>query len=181
MFGLAPCLCRKHVDRRELCGCHDRRLVMSSWGLGAVDRIGTVTYDSCRYTADYIGKALTGVRSAEYGAREAPFAAISQGVGRDYCDAHADELRARKGLTIHGVHVGLPRYFARRLGIEAVPGEEFDQAEWKRRGKWYQADLNLYDPSDERMAVAAARRARAALFSREPGRRSHPGNELEGA
>lgn len=133
-FGLKPCVCQARPD--EVCQCSDRKVVMESWGHGGVDRLGTVTYDSCRYVADYIGKKVVGRRALEtYGLQEAPFSVMSRGIGARYVDDHAEQLRSSRTVTVHGVPVGLPRYYMHRLGLEA----EFSRdsvVPSKRRWRW---------------------------------------------
>lgn len=104
-----------------------------------MDRFGTVTYDSARYIADYIGKALTGERSAEYGLRVPPFQHMSKGIGRAYVDAHKHELRQIQHVTVRGVQVGLPRYYGARLEVsvwKAKPDETVVRAPSSVRRSW---------------------------------------------
>jgi len=141
VFGLRPCTCFESSKGVLLCRCHDRVVMHEVWGKGAVDRFGTVTYDSARYTADYIGKAI--VADPEVWTSKglaAPFQVMSQGLGRDFVDMNAEQLRLRKGVTIHGVPVGLPRYYATRLGIKLDPIErqviEEATPESRKRHMW---------------------------------------------
>lgn len=115
VFGIAPCSCPDSQSPVEECGCEDRELVMRCWGHGGVGRIGTVTYKSARYCADYIGKADS---SKVVGKREREFHVMSKGIGRGYIELNEDRLRVDRGVTIMGNHVGLPRYYANKLGIE---------------------------------------------------------------
>lgn len=104
----------------------DRNLVAEAWGLGRTS-VGTVTADSILYVVDYTSKAVLGKGAAdEYEAtgRERPFALCSKGLGARWCDAHADALREH-GVMVDGVPVGLPRYFARRVGL-ARGGSELE-------------------------------------------------------
>ncbi|WNK14050.1 MAG: replication initiator protein [Microvirus sp.] len=124
IFGLEQCSCSKERWKRATlnpgvpCGCRDRDLVLKNWGHGGVDRLGTVTYDSARYCADYIGKAVTGMKAVGfYGLRQAPFQVMSTGLGRKYVDENREQLLETLGVTVHGVPMGLPRYYAHRLEV----------------------------------------------------------------
>lgn len=95
----------------------DRGVVDKTWSLGRTN-VGTVTEASMRYVADYVTRKVYGEEAVKvYGDRVPPYARMSQGLGRDFCDAHAEQLRESLAITRRGVEVGLPRYFARRLGI----------------------------------------------------------------
>lgn len=145
VFGLRPCSCSKRQSPGEVCRCEDRRAVFDAWGHGGVDRLGVVTYDSARYCADYIGKVVTGRHSYwEYTYRhlQVPFQVMSQGIGRQYVDLNSDELASRMGVTVHGVQVGLPRYYLHRLekgGKEVrsfLEREYFEVVPSRRRNTW---------------------------------------------
>ena len=57
----------------------DDNRINDAWGLGAV-HLGSVTYQSCRYVADYIGKVYSDEKhKVLYGDREKPFALMSKG------------------------------------------------------------------------------------------------------
>lgn len=96
----------------------DRQLVGETWGLGRTG-VGTVTADSILYVCDYATKSVLGkgaVKEYDDTGRERPFALVSRGMGANWCDDHAEALIAG-GMTIDGNPVGVPRYYARRLGI----------------------------------------------------------------
>ena len=82
---------------------------MKTWGKGGIDKFGSVTYESCRYTADYISKAQT--QKDTYIDREPPFLIISKGMGRKYAEEYAEELLEGKGITHKGVSLTVPRYY----------------------------------------------------------------------
>lgn len=133
--------------------------MMKAWNLGGVSRIGSASFDSARYVADYIGKALTGAMAVLYGEREPPFHVFSKGLGRGFVDAYADSLRSREGVTIRGVQVGLPRYYASRLGIEHR--RVVDQAPSRIRRVWVggipEEVVDLSIPREQREADTEAR------------------------
>lgn len=117
IFGMHPCHCRSTNQATDPCTCGTRKILTQAWGLGAVGRCGTVTYDSARYCADYIGKQLIGEDKDFYKNKQRPFALMSLGLGRDFLIQNAQQLTEQRGCTIHGAQVGLPRYYAKKLGI----------------------------------------------------------------
>lgn len=113
VFGLRPCTCdARRVTPGDYCNCVDRRMVMDCWSHGGVDRLGKVEYDSARYVADYVGKSYHfGNLVKRFGSRQRPFQVMSKGIGRRFVLQHALQIAENKSLTIHGAHVGLPRYY----------------------------------------------------------------------
>lgn len=96
----------------------EKDLVRLAWGHGNV-YLGTVTMQSARYVADYVGKAVTGERGkALYGGRRAPFAVMSQGIGRGFVDGNRDQLLRLGVVTVGGRPMGMPRYYRARLERE---------------------------------------------------------------
>lgn len=96
----------------------DRQEVDEAWGLGRT-QVGSVTSSSIVYVCDYATKSVLGKGAVEkYDARglERPFSVCSKGLGAAWCDAHAEQI-AVSGVTVDGKECGLPRYFARRLGL----------------------------------------------------------------
>lgn len=94
--------------------------IKASWNLGFV-KIGTVTYDSCRYVAQYVDKKYNGDLAKQvYGLRQIPFQLQSQGIGKQFCLSHAEQLKENLGCTINGVPVGLPRYYRKILDIDKM-------------------------------------------------------------
>jgi hypothetical protein len=102
----------------------DKLLIEQNWPFGFVT-IGTVTYESCRYTAQYIQKKVLGIEAEdEYKDREPPFQLQSQGLGLKYA---LDYLEMYKGkLTVDGKIFSIPRYFRDKTGIE-IPQEYYDK------------------------------------------------------
>ena len=94
-----------------------RALLKKTWGLGMV-HVGSVTYDSCRYVAQYIQKKIVGRdAAAEYGDREAPFALMSKKIGQKYALKRADQIKKNLCVKKNGKPAGLPRYYRKILGI----------------------------------------------------------------
>lgn len=93
-------------------------VIQDNWPYGFVKN-GTVTYDSCRYVADYIGKSVLGkeAQAAYYGQLVPPFARMSQGLGKQFIYDNADRIRDTQKITVRGVPVGLPRYYRKKLDL----------------------------------------------------------------
>jgi hypothetical protein len=128
-------------------GVQEKALVQEAWPFGLI-HLGTVTKASVRYTADYVGKAvsprdgrrkrgqeaydiLTGRR---YGDRQVPYAVMSQGLGRAYVDAHGFSF-LRHGVTSEGSRVPTPRYYRERLSRERVVVSAM---------RWFQRQADLW-------------------------------------
>nr|QJB20379.1 MAG: replication initiator protein [Microvirus sp.] len=96
----------------------DQKLVDEAWGLGFT-YFGSVTYDSCRYTADYIMKSFIGKKAKDfYGDREPPFSLKSIGIGKRYALDNAERLKKNRYITIRGRKIGLPRYYGKVLHLD---------------------------------------------------------------
>lgn len=99
----------------------DKELIYDNWQKCAFERldIGTVTYDSCRYVADYVLKKYNGDKQKEeYGEIQPPFQTCSQGIGKRFALDNSDYIRDNMYLYIHGVKVGIPRYYLKVLGLK---------------------------------------------------------------
>lgn len=100
-------------------GMSYRELIQEVWPHGFV-YVGTVTYDSARYVADYIQKKYSGLLAQEvYGNRERPFQLQSKGIGQSYMEENQKQILQQLKCTINGVNHGLPRYYKKKLGIDA--------------------------------------------------------------
>lgn len=136
--------------------------------------VGSVTYDSCRYVADYVGKKYNGdFAKSVYGERQVPFQLQSGGIGRRFALDHADQLEANLGCTIHGAQVGLPRYYRKVLEIDteamAVKALEHEEAIAEHYGaKGYIGEAAIARPLHEARQQADVNvKARQALFKRD--------------
>lgn len=99
-------------------GIDEKPLVEKVWGKGRVD-LGTVTYDSCRYVADYVLKKYNGEKMKEvYNGRINPFKTGSQGLGERFALANRASLEEEEVIRLRGQKVGLPRYYRKKLGLE---------------------------------------------------------------
>lgn len=83
--------------------------ITAAWQhMGAI-HIGTVTYDSARYVADYVHKLKYEKRTGQ------PFAIMSNGLGKGYALRNAEKLREDPTITIHGTSVGVPKYYQKKI------------------------------------------------------------------
>lgn len=94
---------------------HDEATINSAWTKGFT-KIGTVTYDSCRYVADYLFlyKKVDIERLRD---KKETFLVCSNGIGRDYALKNKTSFLERGYTTVRGVPVGLPRYYQHLLEI----------------------------------------------------------------
>jgi len=98
--------------------CYDGPAI-TNWSQGHV-YIGSVTYDSVRYTADYIQKKYNsdlGRQLYTNTGREYPFQLQSKGIGRRWCEDHREELIENMEISMRGQKVGLPKYYQECLGL----------------------------------------------------------------
>ena len=89
------------------------------WSMGKVD-YGTVTYDSCRYVAQYIDKKFYGKMSFdEYfmNCRVPPFRLSSLGLGLRFVMDNKVQLTEQLHTTVRGIPCSLPRYYVSKLDI----------------------------------------------------------------
>lgn len=123
----------------------DEKVIEACWSRGFV-HTGTVTYDSARYTADYVQKKLYGdLARREYVGREAPFQIQSLGLGRDWLEENQGQVREYLKCTIRGVNVGLPRYYKKKLELSA---EELREAAVEGRQELLDHYLDKYGELD---------------------------------
>lgn len=95
----------------------DQKTIERTWNKGYV-YCGSVTYDSCRYVADYIMKKYDGKKAKDvYGDKQVPFSKISKGIGKDFAMGQAEYIKGRMGITHRGIEVGIPRYYKKVLEI----------------------------------------------------------------
>jgi len=154
-------------------GAWSSRLIDKAWPFG-FNVVGSVSYDSCRYVADYVGKKYNGdFAKSVYGERQVPFQLQSGGIGRRFALDHADQLEANLGCTIHGAEVGLPRYYRKVLKIDtatmAVKALEHEEALAEHYGaKGYVGEAEISRPLYEARQQADVNvKARQALFKRD--------------
>lgn len=88
------------------------------WPYG-FNTVGTVTYDSARYCADYIFKAHLGKSESKFerAGVERPFQIWSRGIGLDYFE-HNFERLFNDGVVFQGKSIGLPAYYKKKLNMD---------------------------------------------------------------
>lgn len=102
IFGLAPLL-------------GDQALIERAWPHGNVFT-GSVTYNSARYVAGYIGKKKYGeLAEKEYGDRKPPFQIQSRGIGERFLQDNKERILEDLELTLYGKQCGIPRYYKKLL------------------------------------------------------------------
>lgn len=134
-----------------------REAVSRSWNYGLV-HFGSVTHDSIQYVAGYVHKKLTGPEAERvYGSRlESPFQLQSQGLGKGFIERFGDKVIKDLDITIHGKHVGIPRYYKKKLGLSHV---QLAQKAVDRENEViaYYSDKGITDEHELRHAIQAAR------------------------
>lgn len=156
-------------------GQADQSLVEDAWPYGFV-KLGTVTYDSCRYVAQYVDKKFNGAVAKEvYGDREIPFQLASQGLGRQFALDNRERLERDLGCTVDGNPVGLPRYYRKVLDLDTSQlAAKAQEAQEEIRSVFAQRGV-AEDGNDYVFARAAGRaqadidlRSRLSLKSKGP-------------
>lgn len=136
-------------------------VLLEAWNYG-FNSTGTVTYDSCRYVAGYCIDKLTGPMALEvYGDREPPFQLQSKGLGREWCDEFADQLKDGKEFTLQGRPIGMPAYYARRLDFK----DTYRAA--KKSMSHHEDVMEHVDIGLEQMALRRYEAARIDVLSRD--------------
>jgi len=105
-------------------GLRDQNLVNDIWGKGFVD-FGTVTFESCRYTANYLDKKYYGQLAEDYytrHGREVPFQVVSQGIGLRFAEANKDSIAEDLFISMQGDKHSIPRFYRKKL---ALPSSSF--------------------------------------------------------
>lgn len=100
-------------------GTSDSKLIEDNWNKGHV-KVGTLTYQSCRYVAGYVQKKLYG-KGAEYykdNGLVPPFSRCSKGLGLEYVDKYWNKLYSMGLVTVGGVPMALPRYYTKKLDFD---------------------------------------------------------------
>jgi hypothetical protein len=142
----------------------DKKLVEDNWPFGFI-KVGTVTYESCRYTAQYVQKKIIGVEQLDfYKDREVPFQIQSQGLGLRYALDYLEKFNGK--LTIDGKVFKVPRYFRDKTGIQ-IPDSYYDEMCEKTDEKLLGHGLTLddYDIVEARQRTQSAR-SLASRFNR---------------
>lgn len=96
---------------------YDSPLLREVWGKGEV-RIGSVTFDSASYVANYATKKIVGKGAAEhYQGRKPEFLLMSRGgrraggIGRSWIERFASDVYPSDEVIVRGVQARPPRYY----------------------------------------------------------------------
>jgi hypothetical protein len=111
----------------------DKEDVEDCWNAGLV-HMGTVTYDSARYVADYIQKDDRGevYCNENYLYRTPPFSLMSKGIGKRFAEDNQEQILQQMDITMHGHSVGIPKFYKKVLDLE---GDEYFKEEAIKRNK----------------------------------------------
>lgn len=127
---------------------NDKELIEQNWTKGFV-KIGSVTYDSCRYVCGYVQKKLYGKGAKEYEDRGliAPFSRMSKHLGESYVDKYYNKLWNQETVTVRGVPMGLPRYYQKKMDYDPFLRYDSDRErslveDFTSRHSDFVADLN---------------------------------------
>lgn len=87
----------------------------------AVNSFGNAEADSIQYVSKYLNKKYSGdygMSLYEDAGREPVFKLASNGIGREWCINHADQVEQNKFVSLNGVKLSLPRYYIDLLGLD---------------------------------------------------------------
>jgi len=130
------------------------RTIEKLWPRG-FNQVGTVTTASIRYVAGYIEKKLVGkLGKTEYENRCPPFSRMSQGIGRRWCDQNGAQLKDNYELSIKGMPVAIPKYYKKRLDLDA---EKLYQLGSEKRKKLEERYRHIYDKGGEELTEKTRR------------------------
>lgn len=143
-------------------GTSDTKLIQDNWNKGYV-KVGTLTYQSCRYVAGYVQKKLYG-KGAEYYEENGlvpPFSRCSKGLGLEYVDKYWNKLYSMGRVTVGGVPMALPRYYTKKLDFDkyliydsSIEQKQYD--DFLDRNKNIVSELNFH-VEDGSLSVSMAR------------------------
>ena len=112
----------------------DRELIEDTWGQGFIDSSAAIP-NNMDYVCGYIQSKINGALAEDYyGGRLPPFHHASQGLGLEFARENLKQIEQLGYITRHGQKMPVPRYFKRKLGINASDApiraqEEFEEYE----------------------------------------------------
>ena len=140
-------------------GIRDKDIVCEVWPQGRV-HMGTVTRDSCQYVSGYVMDKDSGKKDPLAHLHTVkPFQMQSQGIGKDWLDAHADQVLYDVGIRRNGKVEGMPRYYRKRLG-DRLSQDDIDQRA-KRRIVETRTTYEAHGLEDKRSVAEYERKKRA--------------------
>lgn len=100
-------------------GVQHTKLIEENWTKGFV-KVGTLTYQSCRYVSGYVQKKLygDGAKYYEDNGLVPPFSRCSKGIGEEYVEKYWNKLYSMGRVTVNGVSMALPRYYTKKLDFD---------------------------------------------------------------
>lgn len=121
IFGLKSCQqCICHNSHVNIAPKDDCALINDAWGKGFV-KIGSVTFQSCRYVAKYIQKKKSGKQAQkEYfdTNREPMFQLQSKGLGLEYAIKHKDQIVSKLSVPCNGRQISIPNYYRKKIDLD---------------------------------------------------------------
>lgn len=137
-------------------GYNDEEIIKDNWNKGFV-KMGYVTYQSCRYVAEYCQKKLGGkMAKEEYGNKEVPFQLQSQGVGLRWLIDNANKVKKELVVKNGGKTFAVPRYYRKKLEIESSLYDNYVVDRLNVEDDWFEARKIM--SVNERKAYKKARK-----------------------
>lgn len=158
IFGIS------HTEFKEMSDDYEGKIGHLNFGLWPNGHfsVGTVTYDSSRYVAQYIDKKYNGELAQKVyndTFRIKPFQLCSQGLGYDFAMQNSKWIREDLFLYDRGKKVGVPRYYQQILSL---PREVYRERSIEKTKEVLEnlAKKGLTDPvkADEHIWKAKAQR-----------------------
>lgn len=129
-----------HVMLYGISKYSDYDAMKQCWNKGMI-HVGTITYDSARYVAEYINKKIYGSELSELGNTQQPFALMSKGLGKEFAlNKGQREVLENMNFTMHGKSVGMPRYY-KKLFETNIMGENILSAAYGKEAKRRRLEL----------------------------------------
>lgn len=157
MFGIGP------GNRADL---------EKAWPFGYVD-VGTVTFESARYTANYVSKNYKQAVEAVKAGKEPVFQLSSKKFGERYAIENEKQIKEMYGVRISGKPCGLPRYYKKKCGLPTEFMVERAREHAKELEEHWNKHVNknlVIEKTDDRIynsIVAARWQAKKNLEARE--------------
>lgn len=133
IFGLPAELHEVNKDGHVLSGP-----LFESWTFGLI-HLGSVSYDSIRYTTDYVYKKYNGkVAKKVYGdlGLNVPFQLQSKGIGERWFIDNREQLRKDFFMYNRGKKVGMPRYYKDKLYNSRFEHDVFKKVYMNKRQEY---------------------------------------------
>lgn len=114
--------CQEDIDYIQRAWSYDNKLI------GYI-HFANVEKNSIQYTLKYMTKSLDAdLAEQEYGSLEQPFKWQSQGIGKDYALANAEQFRELFGVPVGDRIQNIPRYYIEKCNIDKETIREISKA-----------------------------------------------------